>query len=140
MKVTASKHNLDRFCVDQPYKITETFKLLNIIRKKYTVKTTPPNHHSIKRLVTNMFTSLAADNKITFKPSKKKTIIKFLSVVPEIVTNSVKQSYILKGLTTPSMINIIYYRYPDFNTLLTTCQRNPPQQEYEQCYRSFPPR
>lgn len=93
----------------------------------------------MKRLVTDMFTSLLTNNKITLKPSKKDALIDFLSVVPEIVTNAAKRSYILKGFLVPGMVDRKFNRYPDFNTLLSTCRRNPSEQEYEHCYRSFSP-
>ena len=56
----------------------------------------------MKRLVTDMFTSLLTNNKITLKPSKKDALIDFLSVVPEIVTNAAKRRYILKGFLVPA--------------------------------------
>ena len=86
-----------------------------------------------------MFTSLLTNNKITLKPSKKDALIDFLSVVPEIVTNAAKRSYILKGFLVPGMVDRKFNRYPDFNTLLSTCRRNPSKQEYEYYYRSFSP-
>ena len=86
-----------------------------------------------------MFSSLAKDGRISIKSSKKNALVDFLSVVPEIVTFAAKRSFIIKGFLVPGMIDSKFKRYPDFNTILSTCRRNPSREEYQLCYNSFIP-
>ena len=139
MKVTANKHNPARSGIDQPCDVTETFKLLKSMQKMYTVKNTPPDQHPMKLFAHKMFESLSKDGKLVLKPTKKHALLDFISVVPEMVTIAAKRSYILKGFTTPGMIDSTFHRYPDYNTLLATCRRNPSKAEYQLCYSSFTP-
>ena len=54
-------------------------------------------------------------------------------MVPEMMTNAAKRSYIIDGLKKPGLIDKKYRRYPDFNLILATCRRNPPVEEYMLC-------
>jgi len=93
----------------------------------------------MKQLVSTMFTKLSKDGKIALKPSKKNALINFLSCVPEIVTSAAKRDFIIKGFLTPGMMNDKYKRYPNIDTILPTCRRNPSQQEYSLCHSAFAP-
>ena len=59
------------------------------------------------------------------KANKRNTLIDFLYMVPEMITNAAKHSRIIKGFKKLGLIDEKYGRYPDFNSILTTCGRNP---------------
>ena len=68
---------------------------------------------------------------------KYNSLIDFLLVLPEMVTNATKCSHIIKGFSSPGIVDVKFNKYPDFNTILTTYRRDFTETEYILCYKLF---
>ena len=108
------------------------------MQKECTVKDVPTEFHLMKRAVCAIFKSLAAQETVTLKTTKKNALFDLLSVVPEMVTDTAKRSNIIKGFQSPGMIDSQFQRYPDFKSLLSMYRKNPSKEEHDLYYKTFP--
>ena len=76
-------------------------------------------------------------NVICLPPNKRHAHVDFLSNILAMATRAVTMEYIQHGFMAPGVIDDTFCRYPDFEKIIGTCNRNPSQREYNLCGESF---
>ena len=82
-------------------------------------------------LLSNKFASLMSEGRLRLKPRNKATLVEFIGSIPQMSAQACTIKNINHGFRENGMSDGKYYRYPDFNKSLATCQLDPTVEEYE---------
>jgi hypothetical protein len=84
----------------------------------------------MKALMIHAFKEQLNDD-LNLAANKMKSLINFISTLLEMATKACSVKNIQHGFIMTGQIDGLHMRFPVFDTILSTCRRNPKKEEYE---------
>ena len=134
-KIVANKQHAARSAVEQPPDLSKVFMLIKKELPHYSVTNLSANMCPMKKLLTESFDSVLKC--VNLPSGKRRHLIDFLCVLPDIVNRCCTQKHIRQGFIEAGMINKEAMRFPVFDKILATCRRNPERTEYDLIKSNF---
>ena len=128
-KIIANKQHAARSAVEQPADLTKVFKLIKLNLPHHSVADISSDMCPMKKLLMQAFNDVLEC--VHLPSAKRRHLIDFLCVLPDILNKCCTQKHIRQGFVEAGMIDNKHYRYPVFNKILATCRRNIEQSEYD---------
>ncbi|KAL7552482.1 hypothetical protein ACHAWF_015738 [Thalassiosira exigua] len=135
-EVICNKHNAARSMGDQPADRCHVFKCIKEQLPSHTAEHIPAENHPMKRKIVQVFEHERLKH-LSLKSSKKKALINFLTVLPQIATKACTVRNIQMGFLETGMIDEDKKRYPVFNKILASCRQAITHDEYNNVLESF---
>ena len=134
-KIVTNKQHAARSAVEQPPDLSKVFMLIKKELPHYSVTNLSANMCPMKKLLTESFDSVLKC--VNLPSGKRRHLIDFLCVLPDIVNRCCTQKHIRQGFIEAGMINKEAMRFPVFDKILATCRRNPERTEYDLIKSNF---
>ena len=134
-KIVANKQHAARSAVEQPADLSKVFMLIKKELPHYSVSNVATSMCPMKKLLTESFDSVLKC--VNLQSGKRRHLIDFLCVLPDIVNRCCTQKHIRQGFIEAGMIDKVAMRFPVFNKILATCRRNPEKTEYDVIKSNF---
>ncbi len=128
-KVIANKQYASWSRVEQLADLAKVFKLIKSMLPSHTVKNIPAERCLMKALMLNAFKE-KLDN-LTLAPNKRHSHVDFISILSVMATKACMVKNIQHRFIEEGMIDVDNLRYPVFDRIISTCQRNPSMEEYK---------
>jgi hypothetical protein len=119
-KVIANKQNAARSGVEQPADLAKVFKVMKKESSVHTVSDIDPNQHAMKKIVWEAFHGEQL-NCLNLKDRTKRSLIDFISCLPEMATKAATRSNIMHGFYECGLIDKDKSRFPVITKILSTC-------------------
>jgi hypothetical protein len=129
-KVIANKQHASWLAIKQAADVGKTFKLIKSMLPSYSVQHIPADRCPMKALMIHAFKE-QLNNDLNLTTNKMKSLIDFISTLLEMATKACSVKNIEHGFIMTGQIDGWNMRFPVFNTILSTCRRNPNKEEYE---------
>ena len=122
-KVVANKQNPQRIGTEQPADLTQIFPIMQRLQQVITVTDIPVDRHSMKRVISNAFYNEKTKGTLNLKPNKSKSLIDFVSSIPEMTAKAVTRENVSHGFLAAGYIDKQFFRYPDLDKIFAISQR-----------------
>jgi len=136
-KIITNKQCAASAGIRQPADLTPVFRIIRQLLPLHTVRNLLPERCPAKRKIHEAFQSdRLAGLKLTH--TKTHALIDFISVLPRILSTACTVDNIKKGFLVNGTIDEEVHQYPSWNGVLSTCKRNPSDEEYLNIFDTYP--
>ncbi len=129
-KVIANKQHASQLAVEQAANVGKPFKLIKSMLPSYSVQHIPADRCPMKALMIHAFKE-QLNNDLNLTANKMKSLIDFISTLLEMATKACSVKNIQHGFIMTGQNDGTNMHFPVFDTILSTCWRNPKKEEYE---------
>ena len=136
-RIIGNKQNNARSGVEQPADLSKSFKILKRMQQEHTVSHLSVSSHPLKRIIVEEFERLTRSGELRFATNKKKAVVDFACNLPAMCTVAITSNYVQEGFMVPGVIDYAHRRYPDYDMILSTCQKNISNTECKLCEDAF---
>ena len=136
-RIIVNKHNSGRTALDQPADQTYVFKDLAKVAKTTTVSDIDPEIHFMKKIVHDAFHGGLLSG-LKLKPKTLRSLIDFISTLPEIATKVATRDSILHGFLSCGFIDEDNKKFPMFDKVMAGIRRTIPTHVYDEIIANYP--